>query len=316
VSDLYGGHVGGRDLKNRLLDFNTEALGRAVQPLWAETSLLSLDALFPGHGNKAYKLRPLINEAKRLGHRELVTVGGAWSNHLWSLAKLACEVGLAGTAYVRGEPGHGLTPALEDVAACGFNIHFVSRAEYRQRQDPQYVARLLQRHAGAFWIPEGGSHPMGIQGAEQLGQHVLAVEPSVAHVVLAMGTGGTLAGLIRGLAGKAIAHGIAVTKGDDRAADQVDFWVGNKALSDHWQIHLDFHWGGYAKCPKLLMEYLLEAESRYGIELEPIYVAKALWAAEALRASGAISGRTMVIHTGGLQGRRGFAELKGVVQSA
>ena len=64
------------------------------------------------------------------------------------------------------------------------------------------------------------------------------------------------------------------------------------------------------------MEYLLKLEARYGIELEPIYVAKALWAAEALKASDAIAGRTMVIHTGGLQGRRGFADLKGAVQPA
>ena len=299
-----------------MLAINTEALGRAVQPLWAETSLLSLDALFPGHGNKAYKLWPLITEAKRLGYRELVTVGGAWSNHLWSLANLASEAGLTGTSYVRGEPGHGLTPTLEDVAACGFKIHFVSRAEYRQRQGPEFVAQLMQRHAGAFWIPEGGSHPLGIQGAEQLAQHVLAVAPKVAHVVLAVGTGGTLAGLVRGLAGRAIAHGIAVTKGDHRVAKQVNLWVGDRARSNHWQIHSDYHWGGYAKCPNRLMEYLLKSEARYGIDLEPIYVAKALWAAEALKASDAIAGRTMVIHTGGLQGRRGFADLTGAIQSA
>jgi len=43
--------------------------------------------------------------------------------------------------------------------------------------------------------------------------------------------------------------------------------------------------------------------------LEPIYVAKALWATKALQAAGEIAGQTVVVHTGGLQGRRGFEQL-------
>ena len=52
-----------------------------------------------------------------------------------------------------------------------------------------------------------------------------------------------------------------------------------------------------------------ELEAQCGQLLEPIYVAKALWATKALQEAGEIAGQTVVLHTGGLQGRRGFRQL-------
>ncbi len=287
---------------------DSSALGAAITPLWEETSLFSLDSLYPLHGNKAYKLAPNIRAAQEQGFHEIVTIGGAWSNHLWSTAHLASSVGLTGVVYVRGESGHGLTPTLSDVVHCGFEIKFLSRGEYRRKEESSFIEALMAGHPKALWIPEGGSNEAGVAGAALIADHVLTAYPQVQHVVLAVGTGGTFAGLVRGLRGRAMAHGVRVTK-DDSTEARVRDWLEEGTGHDTWRLHEDYHWGGYAKCPKDLITFMQDLESRCGLLLEPIYVAKALWATKALQAAGEIVGQTAVVHTGGLQGRRGFEQL-------
>ena len=166
----------------------------------------------------------------------------------------------------------------------------------------------MARHPQAFWIPEGGSNETGVAGATLIADHVLAACPQVQHVVIAVGTGGTFAGLVRGLCDRAMAHGVRVTK-DDSTEARVRDWLEERVGHDTWRLHEDYHWGGYAKCPKDLITFMQDLESRCGLLLEPIYVAKALWATKALQAAGEITGQTVVVHTGGLQGRRGFEQL-------
>ena len=284
------------------------ALSAALTPLWEQTSLFSLDSLYPLHGNKAYKLVPNLMAAGEQGFNQIATIGGAWSNHLWSTAHLARAAGMDGVVYVRGEPGHGLTPTLSDVARCGFEIEFLSRREYRRKEEDSFVEALKTRHPETYWIPEGGSNELGVTGAALIADQVLAAAPQVQHVVMAVGTGGTFAGLVRGLQGGVAAHGVCVTK-DDSINAKVRGWLGEGIGPGAWRLHGDYHWGGYAKCPRDLIAFMQASESQSGQLLEPIYVAKALWATKALQTSGEVTGQTVVVHTGGLQGRRGFKGL-------
>ena len=173
---------------------DSSALSAALTPVWEETSLFSLDRLYPLHGNKAYKVAPNIMAAQGNGFTQIVTVGGAWSNHLWSTAHLANGVGMGGMVYVRGEPGQGLTPTVSDVVRCGFDIEFLSRGEYRRKEEYLFLKKLKKRHPEAFWIPEGGSNEVGVAGAELIAHHVLTASPQVQHVIMAVGTGGSLQG--------------------------------------------------------------------------------------------------------------------------
>ena len=215
---------------------------------------------------------------------------------------------MGGVVYVRGEPGHGLTPTMSDVERCGFDIEFLPRGEYRRKEEDSFLEALKARHSKAYWIPEGGSNEAGVAGAALIAHHVLAACPQVQHVVMAVGTGGTFAGLVRGLRARAMAHGVCVTK-DDSIEAKVREWLGEGIGLDAWRLHGDYHWGGYAKCPKDLITFMQELEAQCGQLLEPIYVAKALWATKALQEAGEIAGQTVVVHTGGLQGRRGFKQL-------
>lgn len=76
----------------------------------------------------------------------------------------------------------------------------------------------------------------------------------------------------------------------------------------NWSINLDFHCGGYAKCPDYLKEFILGFESEHGISLDPVYTGKMMLAIQTLRQRGEISeqARVVAIHTGGSQGRRSF----------
>ncbi len=219
---------------------DSSALSAAMTPLWEETSLFSLDSLYPPHGNKAYKLTPNIRAAREQGFSEIVTIGGAWSNQLWSTAHLASSVALSGVVYVRGEPAHGLTPTLSDVVRCGFEVEFLSRGEYRRKEEDSFIEVLKTRHPEAYWIPEGGSNEAGVDGATLIADHVLAACPQVQHVMMAVGTGGTFAGLVRGLRGRAMAHGICVTK-DHSIEVKVRDWLGEGIGHETWRLHEDYH---------------------------------------------------------------------------
>ena len=128
-------------------------------------------------------------------------------------------------------------------------------------------------HPKALWIPEGGSNEAGVAGAALIADHVLTAYPQVQHVVMEVGTGGTFAGLVRGLRVRAIAHGVRVTK-DDSTEARVREWLEEGVGHDTWRLHEDYHWGGYAKCPKDLITFMQELEFRCGLLLEPISLQK------------------------------------------
>ena len=93
-----------------------------------------------------------------------------------------------------------------------------------RKDDDSFLKALKARHPKAFWIPEGGSNEAGVAGAALIADHVLAACPQVQHVVMAVGTGGTFAGLVRGLRDRAMAHGVSVTK-DDSIEAKVRDWL-------------------------------------------------------------------------------------------
>ena len=84
-----------------------------------------------------------------------------------------------------------------------------------------------------------------------------------------------------------------------------------KGRRQNWSIDYRFHCGGYAKCPAYLRDFMLLTEKKLGYPLEPVYSGKMLWAVSQMLEAGEIGDEDKVValHTGGLQGRRGFPEL-------
>jgi 1-aminocyclopropane-1-carboxylate deaminase len=231
-------------------------------------------------GNKWRKLMPNLLAAFEGGHRRLLTFGGAYSNHLRATAAAGRLLGLESVGVVRGEElaGRPLNPSLARCAADGMRLHFVSRAAYRRRTDPVWVAGLRERFGDFLPLPEGGSNTAAVHGCTELGRE-LRERTDVAAV--ACGTGGTLAGLAAGLVPDPAARalGVPVLRGGFLAAEvrrlQRAAFGGTRG---DWLLTERFHFGGYARTPAALDEFAVDFERRHEFpRLDRIYVAKLLF---------------------------------------
>lgn len=257
-------------------------------------------------GNKYFKLRYNLAAARLSGHDTLLSFGGAWSNHLHALAAAGQRYGMRTIGVVRGEAGSVRTECLRDAEALGMHLHFVSRSTYRERHSAEFLARLHDQLGPCFMVPEGGANFHGIRGCQELLSPELAAQYS--HVLLACGTGTTMLGLISSIRTPVI--GIQVLKGTGYLAREISAGLLRhelRALAD-WQVLDQFHRGGYARVDAELLDFLVRLERDTGVALEPVYTGKVFMALQALIAAGqfAQGSRILVVHGGGLQGRRGF----------
>lgn len=267
------------------------------------------------NGNKWYKLCCNLQQAQTLGIKRLVSFGGAWSNHLYALAAAGARFGFETIGMVRGEPAYGLTPTLIDAQGFGMRLQFVDRHEYRRRDDTAYLQQLAQRFAPCLIIPEGGSNDAGVAGCETLAQQLLAhtdagfdhlAGAGINHVVCASASGGTASGLARALNCNISLHAICVL----HAATSIRQMLARHAANARCRLNVvtGYEFGGYARVSPKLLQFIAEIEAANNVVLEPVYTGKALFALYDMIARGTFApgSRILFIHTGGLQGRRGW----------
>ena len=271
------------------------------------------DLLHPDiSGNKWRKLKYNLESAREKGCRSLITFGGAYSNHLAAVAATGREFGFTTHGIVRGECVHPLNPTLHFADGCGMKLHFVSRSEYRETEAAGWLTGLGIDPAEGFVIPSGGANELGLRGcAEIVGEVCEQLDLLPDYWITACGTGTTLAGLITGLNGRATALGIAVLKGGFLAAEvRQHLERSGRAHLGNWDVIDGFHAGGYAKFDPALIEFINGFHAGTGIPLDPIYTGKACAAIHQLAEQGYFGcGKTVLfVHTGGLQGIKGFNE--------
>lgn len=263
-------------------------------------------------GNKWRKLKYNLLAAQQQGHDALLTFGGAYSNHLAAVAAAGRLHGLRTTGVVRGEAAATLSPTLQQCRADGMQLHFVSRDDYRRRADPAWVAGLLAALGPAYVLPEGGTNALALRGVAELVQELDAATEAYDALTVACGTGGTLAGLLTGLDGRHQAVGVAALKGASWLRDEVDALTRQAAGHRYanYHLHLDAHFGGYAKYSAELLSFIRQFYQRHRVVLDPVYTGKLLAGTLQLIDAGYFApGSTVVaIHTGGLQGWAGFRQ--------
>jgi 1-aminocyclopropane-1-carboxylate deaminase len=265
-------------------------------------------------GNKFRKLKFNLVEAGE--HRPtLISMGGAWSNHLHALAHAAQLHGLASIGLVRGLHAAQLplNATLADCQNAGMQLHFVSREDYRDLRDQSSAwLRWVNGDPDRFlWLPEGGSNTQAIAGVAELVQELiddLATVPDT--IILPCGTGATLAGVVAGLKGRARVIGIAAVNNAAYLDQQVLQLLRDAAFPVHnnFEILHGFTQGGFAKTTPELMQFCRYFFSETEIQLEPVYTGKMFYALAELCRQGkfAPGERVVAIHTGGLQGLRGY----------
>ncbi|WP_240957938.1 1-aminocyclopropane-1-carboxylate deaminase/D-cysteine desulfhydrase [Streptomyces barkulensis] len=246
-------------------------------------------------GNKWRKLVPNLRAAARAGEHTLLTFGGAYSNHLRATAAAGRLLGLSTIGVVRGEElaGRPLNDSLARCAADGMRLHFVTRADYRRRDDPEWTAALRDRFGPFRLIPEGGSNAEAVRGAAELGRELRGAADVVA---VACGTGGTLAGLAAGLADGQRAIGFAALRGGFLAGEverlQRAAFGGRRGA---WSVEDRFHCGGFARTTDALESFARGFAARHGLpDLDRVYVAKTLYGLAALAGEGAFPRGTAV----------------------
>jgi 1-aminocyclopropane-1-carboxylate deaminase/D-cysteine desulfhydrase-like pyridoxal-dependent ACC family enzyme len=190
--------------------------------------LLKRDDLigFGAAGNKARPLEYLVAAALAEGAEVLVT-GGAPSSNFCAAAALAARVaGLECELLIAGETGGAPNMAL--ARAAGARLVPTGAAD-RTAIDGLVAARAAELTAAgrpAYGVPRGGSTPLGAVGFAAAAKELLdqTAEPP-ALVVLGVGSGGSCAGLLAGLAAADVPTrvlGISVSRPPDAIAAHVD----------------------------------------------------------------------------------------------
>lgn len=261
-----------------------------------------LDLVHPRiSGNKFFKLKYNLLSAQQQGFKCVLTFGGAYSNHIAATAYAAQHFGFQSIGMIRGEElaYKTLNPTLQTAQDFGMQLHFVSREQYRQKQSADFIQQLQQQFPETYIIPEGGTNTLAIQGCAEI--LTASDAQSFDLICCAVGTGGTLSGLIEASSEQQKVLGFSALKGDFLTQD-VQQWTSRR----NWHITDEFCFGGYAKTTPDLMQFIQCFEKDYGIPLEQIYTGKMLFGLEQLILRGEIKPdqRVLVIHTGGLQGKK------------
>ena len=259
-------------------------------------------------GNKWRKLKYNLEAAKKDGHKVLLTFGGAYSNHIHATAGAARQYGFQSIGIIRGEEHLPLNPTLKQAAGMGMKLYYMDRSTYREKHSDKVIEDLRDLFGNFYLVPEGGTNTLAIRGAAEI---VSEIRDHYDYVVAACGTGGTITGIITGLEGKAKALGVAVLKGGFLQND-VRHWLKQMSHEklNHWEINDSYHFGGYAKFNETLIGFINDFKDRHKVPLDPVYTGKMMYGILDLIKQDyfAAGARILAIHTGGLQGIRGFNE--------
>ncbi len=163
-------------------------------------------------GNKFRKLKYNLLQAKAENKGTLLTFGGAFSNHIAAVAYAGKEQGFKTIGIIRGDELWDKieeNPTLKFAQENGMQFEFVSREDYRLKNEESFIQKLKDKFGDFYLVPEGGTNELAVKGCEE----ILTDEDSVFnYVCCAIGTGGTISGLINSSAAKSENFGLSSVK--------------------------------------------------------------------------------------------------------
>ncbi len=275
-------------------------------------------------GNKWYKLKYSLQDAQQQGYTTLLSFGGPYSNHLHALAGAGKKHHFKTIGIIRGEEHYPFNPTLADLKTLGMQLYYINRKDYRRKHEPEFIRHLLERlqtehflskQESVYVIPEGGTNTLAIKGAAEITE---LIPNNTDYVCVACGTGGTIAGIIHGL-NKKHSHtkvvGFPALKGAQFLEQEINKLLKLPPLSvqtvqtqNNWELVYNYHFGGFGKMTPELARFIIEFEQKHSIPLDPIYTGKMMYGIVELINNNYFPphSRILIIHSGGLQGRRGM----------
>ncbi|MBC8266434.1 MAG: 1-aminocyclopropane-1-carboxylate deaminase/D-cysteine desulfhydrase [Flavobacteriales bacterium] len=257
-------------------------------------------------GNKWFKLKYNLLEAKKQNYKTLLTFGGAYSNHIAATAFAAHEKGFKSIGIIRGEEHFPLNSTLQFARENGMELHYVSRSEYREKSTPDFLEKLKTKFGSFYLIPEGGTNELAIQGTAE----ILEENDTQDYICCAVGTCGTISGIINASNPKQTVIGFPAIKGFDLLQKDIENWTVNK----NWKLVNNYVCGGYAKIDKELIQFINSFNATQNIPLDVVYTGKMMLGILDLIGKDYFpkGSSILAIHTGGLQGNKGMSERLGV----
>ncbi len=257
-------------------------------------------------GNKFRKLKYNLIEAKNQNHIKLLTFGGAFSNHIAAVAYAGKVNGFETIGIIRGDElidKFQENPTLKFAQACGMKFEFVTRNQYQNKEEDEFIENLKTKFGNFYTIPEGGTNDLAIKGCEE----ILTNEDSeFDYICTCVGTGGTISGLINKSKPNQKVLGFPALKGGF-LNDEIRTFAKN----NNWKLVNDYHFGGYGKITDELIDFMNKFSSEFKILLDPIYTAKMVFGVIDLINKNYFpeNSKILMIHSGGLQGINGINNL-------
>jgi 1-aminocyclopropane-1-carboxylate deaminase len=262
-------------------------------------------------GNKWWKLKYNLEAAQNQGFETILTFGGAYSNHIAATAAACKYAGLKSIGIIRGEKESALNPTLKKASADGMELFFVSREDYRNSHQPEFLNFLKDKFNDFYLIPEGGKNILGVKGCTEITKNL---PNSYDYICCACGTGTTLSGIVLSNVSSMVL-GFSALKGGAFLVDDsllmIESYQVEYNSNDHvstFNVLTDYHFGGYAKVKQPLLDFAADFFRSFNIELDLVYTAKMFYGIKDLAEKGFFpkGSSILAIHSGGLQGNMGF----------
>ena len=254
-------------------------------------------------GNKLRKLKYNLLQAKAEKKTTLLTFGGAFSNHIAAVAYAGKEQGFKTIGIIRGDELFDKieeNPTLKFAQENGMEFEFVSREDYRNKSEISFIEKLKEKFGDFYLIPEGGTNELAVKGCEEI---LTDADVVFNYVCCAVGTGGTISGLINSASLNQKILGFPALKGDF-LNDEIRIF----AKKNNWELISDYHFGGFGKINLELIEFINAFFEENKVPLDPIYTGKMVFGVIDLIRKDYFPAHSkiLLIHTGGLQGIEGM----------
>ncbi len=254
-------------------------------------------------GNKFRKLKYNLLQAKAEKQQTLLTFGGAYSNHIAAVAFAGKENGFKTIGIIRGdelESKMAKNPTLKFAQECGMQFEFVTREDYRHKTEAGFLENLKNKFGSFYLVPEGGTNEFAVKGCEEI---LTEADSQYDFVCCAIGTGGTISGIINSILPHQKVLGFPALKGDFLKDE-----IRNFARNENWELINDYHFGGYGKVNPELIAFMNLFYAENKVPLDPIYTAKMIFGVMDLIEKGYFpeNSKILLIHTGGIQGIAGM----------
>ena len=257
-------------------------------------------------GNKFRKLKYNLLQAKKEDKTSLLTFGGAFSNHIAAVAYAGKISNFNTIGVIRGEELVSKikeNPTLSFAESCGMEFHFITRSKYRNKNEVNFLNELKQKFGDFYMVPEGGTNEFAVKGCEEI---ISTKDAEYDFICSSVGTGGTLAGIIRASKPTQKVIGFSALKGTFLNSE-----IKKYTSRENFRITDDYCFGGYAKIDLQLIRFINEFKEKTGIPLDPVYTGKMMYGIIEMLKKKKFKekSRILAIHTGGLQGISGMNDL-------